>query len=52
VKLTYDSPAITDYGSIAAHTFTRCGGPAGGPPKDSRDVPHHIDMFGECSALS
>lgn len=39
------APEITDHGSIAEHTFTRCGG--SGPPKDFR--PFGLDKFGECS---
>lgn len=55
LSIEYKRPAV-DYGSIVAHTFTRCGGRGGrgrhgGPPKDFPDVPHHIDKFGECSAL-
>jgi hypothetical protein len=48
--LSYERPKVVDYGSIAAHTFTRCGAPEG-PRKDFPDVPHHIDNHGECSAL-
>jgi hypothetical protein len=49
--LGYTAPEIVDFGSIAQHTFTRCGGPAGGPKKDFPDVPNHIDNHGECSGL-
>lgn len=49
----YEKPRIIDHGSIVEHTFSRCN-PAvtGSPPKDSIDVPHHIDNHLECSALS
>lgn len=50
----YEKPRIIDHGSIVEHTFSRCN-PAeasGPPPKDSIDVPHHIDNHQECSALS
>jgi len=51
----YETPAVVDFGSIADHTFTRCGGTgkpghANVPPKDFPWVPHHIDGHGECSA--
>ena len=49
--MKYEKPTITDYGSIARHTFTRCpsGDPvAGAPPKDWQDFP--TDKFGECSS--
>jgi hypothetical protein len=48
--MRYEIPAVIDYGSIAAHTFTRCEGHTGGsgdPPKDI--ITCHHDKFGECS---
>jgi hypothetical protein len=44
---------ITDYGSIAEHTFSRCNpsAPNKKPPKGSDQVPHHIDNHMECSGL-
>lgn len=51
----WETPTIVDYGSIAEHTFSRCNPslPAGSkPPKDSIDVPHHIDNHMECSATN
>ena len=51
MKMRYEKPTITDYGSIARHTFTRCpsGDPvAGARPKDWQDFP--TDKFGECSS--
>jgi hypothetical protein len=48
--MKFIAPTLTDYGSIAAHTFTRCasGDPEpGAPPKDHLDFP--LDKFGECS---
>jgi hypothetical protein len=50
VGYTYEAPEIVDYGSIAEHTFIRCGGTHS--KKDFPDVPHHIDKFGECSATA
>jgi hypothetical protein len=49
----WEAPTIVDYGSIAEHTFSRCNpaAPNKKPPKDSIDVPHHIDNHLECSAL-
>jgi hypothetical protein len=47
----YEKPSITDLGSIAEHTFTRCatGDPVpGAPPKDFQDFP--LDKHGECSS--
>jgi hypothetical protein len=51
--MRYHSPAVVDYGSIADHTFSRCNpnAPEEIPPKDSADVPHHIDNHLECSAI-
>jgi hypothetical protein len=49
--MTYQTPRITDFGSIAANTFTRCasGNPVpGAPPKDFIDFP--LDTHGECSS--
>ena len=47
----YEKPSITDLGSIAEHTFYRCG-EAGNPespkPKDFRVFP--VDKHGECSS--
>jgi hypothetical protein len=52
VKPRYEAPMIADFGSIAAHTFSRCNPNVSGvPAKDSADVPHHIDDHLECSAL-
>lgn len=50
----YTRPEIVDYGSISDHTFSRCNpaAPKENPPKDSIDVPHHMDDHLECSALS
>jgi hypothetical protein len=48
--MRYEVPAVTDFGSIAEHTFTRCDtaqGGAGAPPKDWMTCEH--DNFGECS---
>ena len=46
-------PSLIELGSIADHTFSRCNPLVSGvPPKDSIDVPHHIDNHQECSALS
>ena len=48
--LPYSVPKIVDYGSIAEHTFTRCGGTH--VPKDHPYPPlYHLDKFNECSAL-
>lgn len=48
--LPYSVPKIVDYGSIAEHTFTRCGGTFA--PKDHPYPPlYHLDKFNECSAL-
>ena len=49
--MRFERPIVSDYGSIAAHTFTRCatGDPVeGAPPKDLEDYP--LDSHGECSA--
>ena len=43
--MKYEKPTITDHGSIAEYTYTRCGGEHA--PKDFRDFP--TDKFGECS---
>jgi hypothetical protein len=46
----YEKPKVTDYGSIAEHTFTRCDtatGGSGAPPKDYIICGH--DNHGECS---
>jgi hypothetical protein len=50
----YEKPRIIDHGSIVEHTFSRCNpaAPSEIPPKDTEDVPHHIDKHQECSALS
>lgn len=50
----YERPTIVDHGSIVDHTFSRCNplAPSDVPPKDTIDVPHHIDNHLECSALS
>ncbi len=54
VGMVYDRPAVNDFGSIADHTFSRCNpeAPSLIPPKDTDQVPHHIDNHQECSALS
>ncbi|MEX0815863.1 MAG: hypothetical protein WD027_00320 [Gaiellales bacterium] len=58
LKTPYEEPEILDFGSIADHTFLRCGGTGvngGGhtPPKDFPYPPaYHLDKFGECSALA
>lgn len=49
-RIEFERPTITDHGTIAEHTFTRC---AGGNedafmPKDWQDFP--TDKFGECSS--
>jgi hypothetical protein len=51
--MRYETPVVTDFGSIAEHTFTRCdtaSGGAGAPPKDWMTCEH--DKFGECSCGS
>ena len=57
MRIAFEKPRIEDFGSIAEHTFTRCGGtgytgpgtaPAA-PPKDFPWVPNKLDNFGECS---
>ena len=51
ILIKYEKPTVTDRGSIAKHTFTRCPsgtGGAGDPPKDWQDFPP--DKFGECSS--
>ncbi len=49
--MKYEKPTITDHGSIAKHTFTRCDTamPVGDvrPPKDRDNFP--LDKHGECS---
>ena len=44
--IRYERPTVVDHGSIARHTFTRCGGTD--HPKDWQQFP--LDKFGECSA--
>lgn len=47
----FRAPTVTDFGSIAGHTFTRCnplGASADAPPKDEIAFPQ--DKFGECSS--
>lgn len=44
-RLQFEHPTIRDHGTIAEHTFTRCGGEHA--PKDYREFP--LDKFGECS---
>jgi hypothetical protein len=48
--MRFEDPAIVDHGSIAAHTFYRCGSgdSTASMPKDWQEAPH--DKFGECSA--
>jgi hypothetical protein len=46
----YEKPKVTDFGSIAEHTFTRCDTAEdrpGAPPKDFVTCAH--DNHGECS---
>lgn len=47
--MRFERPQVSDFGSIAAHTFYRCesGNPDAEFPKDHRDFP--TDKFGECS---
>lgn len=46
--MRYASPVITDFGSIAAHTFS-----VGTDNTKNHDaVPGHIDIHGECSGGS
>lgn len=46
--MRFERPTVTDFGSIANHTFSRCDSGTGDfPPKDPVDFPH--DKFGECS---
>lgn len=44
--MQYEHPTVIDHGTIAEHTFSRCGGDTS-PPKDWQDFP--LDKFGECS---
>lgn len=44
--MRYEKPEIVDYGSIADHTFTRCGG-VGPKLGDFRSC--ELDNFQECS---
>ena len=47
-RMRFEYPTITDHGSIADHTFSRCDtGTGDWPPKDWQTHPH--DKFGECS---
>ncbi|NED95069.1 hypothetical protein G1H11_07055 [Phytoactinopolyspora alkaliphila] len=47
----YERPQLYVIGSVVEHTLSRCNpNLSGPPPKDSADVPHHIDQHGECSA--
>jgi hypothetical protein len=49
--VTYEAPQVFDYGSIAEHTFTRCGGTHA--PKDYPYPPnYHLDKFNECSEIT
>lgn len=49
-RIEFAQPTITDHGTIAEHTFTRCSGgnEDASMPKDWRDFP--LDRFGECSS--
>lgn len=52
--MRYEIPDVTDFGSIADHTFTRCnpgGALPGGPPggKDPNPI-YGYDKFQECSS--
>lgn len=49
--MRYETPTIIDHGSIAEHTFTRCGG-SGPPKKDFPESEHKLDKFNECSGIS
>jgi len=44
--MVYETPVVTDLGSIADHTFTTPGGTKG------CTVNCHLDMFNEQSALA
>ena len=49
--MKYQQPTITDHGSIAEHTFSRCPEGTGTfPPKDTQSC--ELDKFGECSCGS
>lgn len=52
--MRFENPEIVDHGSIAEHTFTRCGNAdptsfmgINPPPKDKDNF--RLDKFGECS---
>ena len=47
--MLYTRPAITDFGSIAAHPFIAGGS---NETKNKEQVPGHIDNFTECSSVS
>jgi hypothetical protein len=47
--LTYQTPIVADYGSIADHTFTRCGGNCPNSNKTGSAQPIGRDKFCECS---
>jgi hypothetical protein len=49
-KVLYTRPTITDFGSIAAHTFMPAG--IGQETKNKEKLPGHIDNFTECSSVS
>ncbi len=46
--MQYQTPVVQDFGSIAAHTFTRIQ--VGNPPKGLG--PGHLDFADECSGGS
>ncbi len=46
--MKYEIPTVTDFGSIAEHTFTRCDTATGTWPKKDWMTCEH-DKFGECS---
>jgi hypothetical protein len=47
MQVPYESPAITDFGSIVEHTFTTPGGNVKGCKENC-----HLDKFNEQSGLS
>jgi hypothetical protein len=50
MKLSYERPVIQDFGSIAAHTFTRAGGsPLGNSKKKGDWMQCSLDKHGEYS---
>lgn len=48
--MRFQYPEITDHGSIADHTFTRCADAIGSDPPPAKDWKTcELDKFGECS---